>query len=133
MRGCGLAMDLDFVRLHERVREELLAHPLHLRAGLGGIGRLDLEVDDLADARVGDGEAQMLERGLDGRALGVENALLRADEDGRSHPSTTDGCSRYASNGIVVSRSNASTYFERVCMTTSSGSSGPGSVLSQPV
>ena len=75
----------------------------------------------------------MLERGLDRRALRVEDALLRPDEDGRPHPSTTLGLSRYASNGIVVSRSNASMYFERVCATTSSGSSGPGSVLSQPV
>src|SRR6185437_5455099 len=108
-------------------------HPLDLCAGLLGIVCLELEVDDLADTRGRDGEAEMLERALDGLALRVEDALLRAHQDGRSHPSTTAGRSRYASNGIVVSCSNASMYFERVCMTTSSGSSGPGSVLSQPV
>ena len=46
---------------------------------------------------------------------------------------TTDGFSRYAGNGIVVSRSNASMYFERVSATTSAGSSGPGAVLFQLV
>ena len=133
MRGCGLAMQLDLVGLHQRVREQLLAHALHLSARLGRVGRLHLDVDHLADPCAADREAEVLERGLDGLALRVEDALLRADEDGRLHPSTTDGVSRYCSNGIVVSRSKASMYFERVWATTSSGSSGPGYVLSQPV
>ena len=68
----------------------------------------------------------MLERRLDRLPLRVEDALLRPDEDGRLHPSTTFGLSRYASNGIVVSRSNASTYFARVCATTSVGQLGAG-------
>src|SRR3954469_2657794 len=126
-------MDLHVVRLHQRVREQLLAHLLDLLAGLGRIRGVHLEVDDLADPRAADGEAEVLERRLDGLALRIEDALLRADEDGRPHPSTTEGVSRYCSNGIVVSRSKASMYFERVCATTSSGSSGPGYVLSQPV
>src|SRR3954466_16185924 len=138
-------MDLHVVRLHQRVCEQLLAHLLDLLAGLGRIRGLHLEVDDLADPRAADGEAgglerrsaggeaEVLERRLDGLALRIEDALLRADEDGRPHPSTTEGVSRYCSNGIVVSRSKASMYFERVCATTSSGSSGPGYVLSQPV
>src|SRR4029077_1157316 len=133
IRGCGLAMDLDLVRLHQRICEQLLAHLFDLGARLGRIGRIDLEVDDLADPCGADREAEMLEGRLDGISLRIENALLRADEDGGPHPSTTDGVSRYCSNGIVVSRSNASMYFERVCATTSPGSSGPGEFLSQPV
>src|SRR2546430_3597898 len=96
-------MDLDLVRLHQRIRKELLAHLLDLGARLGRIGRIDLDVDDLADPCAADREAEMLEGRLDGLALRIENALLRADEDGRLHPSTTDGVSRYCSNGIVVS------------------------------
>src|SRR5690348_1846949 len=133
MRGCGLAMDLDLVRLHERVRQQLLAHPLDLRPCCVGVGGVDLEVDDLADPCAGNREAEVLEGGLDGLALRIEDALFRADEHRRSHPSTTSGSSTYASNGIVVIRSNASMYFERVWATTSSGSSGPGAVLVQPV
>src|SRR5262245_8408153 len=126
-------MDLDLERLHQRVCEQLLAHALDLSAGLLGVACVDLQVDDLADACLRDREAEMSERGLDRLALRIEDALLRPDEHGCSHPSTTLGSSTYVSNGIVVRRSNASTYFERVCATTSSGSSGPGAVLSQPV
>src|SRR4051794_24664606 len=133
MRGCGLAMELDVVRLHQWIRQELLAHLLHLRPRRGFVRGVDLEVDHLADARAGHGEPEMLERALDRLALRVEDALLRPNDDGRLHPSTTFGFSTYASKGIFVSSSNASTYFERVCMTTSSGSSGPGYVLSHPV
>src|SRR4051794_18893068 len=60
IRGCGLAMNLDLVRLHQWVREQLLAHLLDLRARLGRVGRVDLEVDDLADPRGADREAEML-------------------------------------------------------------------------
>src|SRR3954453_6201654 len=132
IRGCGLAMDLDLVRLHQRVHEQLLAHFLDLRLRRRRVGGVDLEVDHLADARVRDAEAEMAQRVLDRRALRVEDALLRPHEDPCLHPSTTFGFSRYVGNGIFVSSSNASTYFERVCMTTSSGRSGPGAVLSQP-
>src|SRR3954447_5804713 len=75
----------------------------------------------------------MLERGLDCGPLRVEDALLRPHEHGGPHPSTTFALSLYDPKGIVVRRSKASMYFERVCATTSAGSSGPGSVLSQPV
>src|SRR5437764_2215344 len=126
-------MDLDLERFDQRVREQLLAHPLDLHTRLGRVARVDLEVDDLPDPRLRDGEAEVTECALDRVALRVEDAPLRPDEHCCLHPSTTDGFSRYESNGIVVSRSNASTYFERVCATTSSGSSGPGSDLSQPV
>src|ERR1700675_3854476 len=126
-------MDLHFERLDQRVREQLLAHPLDLGPRLGRVARVDLEIDDLPDASLRDGETEVPERALDRFALRIEDAVLRPDEHGCLHPSTTDGFSRYAGNGIVVSRSKASMYFERVCMTTSSGSSGPGSVLSQPV
>src|SRR5260221_5835144 len=79
-RGCGLAMDLDLVRLHQRIREQLLAHLLDLRTRFGWIGRIDLEIDHLADSRGADREAEMLEGRFDGIALRIENALLRADE-----------------------------------------------------
>src|SRR3954452_19747510 len=133
IRGCGLAMDLDLVRLHQRICEQLLAHLVDLRARLVRACRLDLDVEDLADAGARHREAEVLERRVDGLALRVEDALLGADEDRRPHPSTTRGSSTYAGKGIFVSSSNASMYFDLVCMTTSSGSSGPGSVLSQPV
>src|SRR4051812_31453084 len=102
-------MQLDLVRLDQRVREQLLAHPLHLRPGVGGVRRLELQIDDLADARLRDGEAEVPQRAADGLALRVEDALLRADENRRLHASTTLGSSTYRPNGIVVSRSNAST------------------------
>src|SRR3954471_18499529 len=125
MRGCGLAtrVHLDLEGLHQRVREQLLAHLLDLRARRRLVGRVDLEVDQLADTCPRDAEAEMLERALDRLALRVEDAVLRPDEDGRLHASTAFGSSTYFSNGIFVSSSNASMYFERVCMTTSSGSS----------
>src|SRR5881394_2158721 len=106
--GWGLANDLHLVRLDQRVREQPLAHLLDL--GLRGrlVGRLDLEVDHLADPRVLHVEAEVAERRADRFALRVEDARLRPDQDGRPHPSTTFGSSRYAGNGIVVSRSNAS-------------------------
>src|SRR5947209_4999064 len=121
-----LAMQFDLVRLDERVREQLLAHALNLSAGARLVVGGHLEVDDLADPCAGDGEAEMLESALDRFALRVEDARLRPHEDSGLHPSTTDGSSRYAWKGIVVSRSNASTYFARVACTTSAGSSGPG-------
>src|SRR4029077_10813010 len=96
------------------------------------VDRLDLEVDDLADASVPDIEAEVAERRGDRLTLRVEDSRLQPDEHRRPQPSTTLGSSRYAGNGIVVSRSKASTYFARVSWTTSSGSSGPGYVFGQP-
>jgi hypothetical protein len=49
------------------------------------------------------------ERLADGVALRVEDAGLRANENGRSHRFTAPGSARYSSNPIAVSRSNAST------------------------
>ena len=78
------------------------------------------------------GETEVPQRALDGLPLRVEDPCLRPDEHGRPHARTTCGSATYASNGIPVSRSNASMYFLLVSTTTCSGSSGPGSVLSQP-
>ena len=64
-----------------------------LEAAFRAIGAL-LEVHDLADPRLRDREAEVLERRLDGLSLRVENAVLRPDEHRRLHPSTTDGLSR---------------------------------------
>src|SRR3954452_10912201 len=126
-------MDLHLVGLHQRVREQLLAHLLDLGARVVNGRCVDLDVDDLADAGARYREAQVLERRVHRLALRVEDPLLRSDEDGRPHPSTTRGSSTYAGNGIFVRSSNASTYFDLVCITTSSGSSGPGEALSHPV
>src|SRR5438445_11787220 len=97
-RSCGLAIERDLVRLDERVREQLLAHPLDLGAHGGGIARLDLEVDDAADARVPHREAEVPERRLDRLSLRVEDALLRPDQNRCLHRSTASGSSRYSSN-----------------------------------
>src|SRR5258708_39919 len=91
MPACGLAIQPELVRLHHRIREQLPAPPLYLRARLVRTGRVALEVDDLADPRARDREAEMFERLLDRSALRVEDARLGADEHGRLHPSTTDG------------------------------------------
>src|SRR3954452_11346498 len=133
MRGCGLAMQLDLVRLHQRVCKQLLAHLLHLRARLARVVGRHLDVHELAHTRARHGEAEMLERRLDGGALRIEDARLRPDEDCRPHASTVAGSAREASNEKPVRRSNPSTYFARVPATTSSGISGPGYVLSHPV
>ena len=101
-------------------------------ARLVGRGRLHFDVDDAPDARFRDREPELAQRLLDRLALRIEDAFLRPDEHRRPHRSTTSGSARYSSNEIPVSRSNASTYFARVSVTTSSGSSGPGYVLSQP-
>src|SRR4051794_16806536 len=100
IRGCGLAMDLHLVRLHQRVCEKLLAHLLDLRTRIVGARRIDLDVHNLADAGARHREAEVLERRVHRLALRVEDPLLGADEDGRPHPSTTRGSSRYAGKGI---------------------------------
>src|SRR5947208_13931918 len=91
--GCGLANDLDLVRLDQRVREQPLAHLLHLGLGRRLVGGLELEVDHLADPRVAHVEPEMPERRADRLPLWVEDARLRTDEDGCLHPSTTPGSS----------------------------------------
>ena len=93
---CSSLLDLHLVRLDERVREQLLAHPLDLGLCLRGVGRLDVEVDDFADARVLHREAEVAERRADRLALRVEDPRLRPHENSRPHPSTTDGSSTYA-------------------------------------
>src|SRR2546430_5693641 len=59
--GWGLANDLHLVRLDQRVREQPLAHLLHLRLRRRRVGRLELEVDHLAHPRVPYLEAQVAE------------------------------------------------------------------------
>src|SRR5262245_54333798 len=56
---------LDLIALDQRVREKLLAHPLDLRARLGGVVGLELEVDHAPHAHSVDGEAEMTQRALD--------------------------------------------------------------------
>src|SRR6476661_8011915 len=132
----GLLGNLDLVRLDERIREQLLTHLLDGRLRIRRVGRVDVEVDDLADACVVYRETEMAERRPDRLALRIEDPRLRPHENRGSHPSpgpstTVDGSPTYEANGIVVRRSNASTYFARVPSTMSMGISGPGSVLSQ--
>ena len=84
-------MELDLVALDQGVREELLAHPLDLAAGLAGVLRRHVEFDDAPDMGVADIEAEVAQRTLDRLPLRVENACLRSDQDGRPHPSTIPG------------------------------------------
>ena len=108
-------------------------HISSTRSRASSVGRrLDVDVDDAADARVRDREAELAQRLLDGLPLRIEDAFLRSHENGRPHRSTTSGSATYSSNEMPVNRSNASMYFARVSTTTCSGSSGPGYVLSQP-
>src|SRR4051812_20296319 len=135
MRGPELLLtgrrQLDLVRLDQRVREELVAHPFDLDPRLPLVGRLHLEIDDPPDPRSAHSEPELPERRLHRLALRIEDARLRPDEDRGPHRSTASGSARYSSNGSPVSCSNASTYRARVPATTSGGSSGPGEVLSQ--
>ena len=59
-----------------------------------GDGSVDLEVDEPADARASDREAELAQRPLHRLALRVEDPLLRPDEHGHPHRSTTCGSAR---------------------------------------
>src|SRR5207247_1713525 len=100
---------LDLVALDQRVREELLAHPLELGLRLGGVVRLELQLDEAADPRLADRESEVPKRALYSLTLRIEDARLGADEHGSSHRSTISGRPMYAENGVSVSCSNAST------------------------
>src|SRR5580765_2562880 len=69
MRGCGLVTrplrELDLVALDQRVGEQLLAHPLHFRAGTRRVVRFDFEIDDPADTSLADREAELAQRRFD--------------------------------------------------------------------
>ena len=54
----------------------------------------ELELDELADACLGDVEAELAQRALDSLALRIEDARLRPDQHGCSHLSTTSGSAR---------------------------------------
>ena len=77
-------------------------------------------------------EAERRQRALDGLPLRVEDACLGPDQYTRAHQSRL-GASEPVGEVSPVMRSYASTYFARVRATTSSGISGAGGVLSQPV
>ena len=126
-------MELDLVALDQRVREQLLAHPLDLRARLGRVVGVDLELDEPADAGLADGEAEVPQAALDRLTLRVEDARLRPDEHGRLHPSTTSG-----SRDVVV-EADAGQPLERLDVAGARArrrrrpaAPGRGSVLSQP-
>ena len=93
MRGNSIRL-FDFVILDERVRQQPLAHALDLGACLIGIRRLELEIDDAAHPCLADREAELAERALDSLPLRVEDPLLRPDENGGPHRSTTAGSAR---------------------------------------
>ena len=71
--------------------------------------RIHLEIDQPADARASDREPELAQRPEHRLALRIEDALLRPDEDGDLHPSTTCGSAQYSSNASPVNNSNAST------------------------
>src|SRR5207248_8144103 len=88
-----LPSELDLVALDQRVGEQLLAHALQLVARLGLVRRVDLELDELPNAGLRHGKAEVPEAALDRLALWIEDSGLRPDEHCRLHPSTTLGCS----------------------------------------
>ena len=84
----GAASELDRERLDQRIREQVARHALERGLRLGGIGVVELDVDEPADARAGDGEPERAERVTDRLALRVENAFLGTDQHGRLHRTT---------------------------------------------
>src|SRR6187431_1974232 len=69
--------DLDAVAFDDRVGQQLVAHGLDLRLGLGGVGFSQVELDGAPHPHAGDvGPAQAVQGGLDGLALDVEDAGL---------------------------------------------------------
>ena len=99
---------MHLVALDQRVREQLRAHLVELFPCFMGILGSELDVDEAADARGRDLEAEMSKRCFDGLPLRIEDARLWPNEDGCPHASTTLGLATYASKEISVSRSNAS-------------------------
>src|SRR5207244_2952637 len=115
----------DLVVLDKGVGEQPLAHLLEAR------GVVDLELDEPPDAHVAHiSEAECRKRPLDGLALRVEDAGLGPDEDPRPHGAVR--ASQWSNDSPAIF-SYASMYRARVPSTTSSGSSGAGGALSQPV
>ena len=96
IRGPALAhasSELDRERLDQRVREQLVRHPVERGAGLARVVGVDLDVDEPPDAGAGDGEPERAKRLLHRLALRVEDAFLGTDQHGRLH-STTFGSER---------------------------------------
>ena len=125
----------DLEVLDQRVRQQLLAESVELRRIIG------LELDQPSDAHVVHAlETERGKRPLHGLALRVQDALLRPDQHLRLHRASVpaspeligSACGAPSENPPVI-RSYASTYFARVFWTTSSGSSGPGGLWSQPI
>ena len=90
IRGPSLtgSLELDRERLDQRVGEQVARHALERGLRLGGIGVVELDVDEPADARAGDGEPERAKRVTDRLALRVENAFLGTDQHGRLHRTT---------------------------------------------
>src|SRR3954447_25863874 len=82
------SFDLDRERLDQRVREQVARHTLERGLGLGGIGVVELDVDQPADPSTGDREPERAERVTDRLALRVENAFFGTDQHGRLHKTT---------------------------------------------
>src|SRR5262249_8087381 len=84
--GSALGHDLDREVLGDGVGEEARAHFLHTATRAGGVGRLDLEVQDLPDPELADlAEAEPFQRALHRRPLHVQYARLEPDEHARFH------------------------------------------------
>src|SRR5207302_9101995 len=74
------------VLLDDRIREELLAHVLHALLRLGGVLRVEIQLDHLAPAHVPHlVETERAERPPDGEPLRGEDRLLQTDHDARLH------------------------------------------------
>src|SRR5207244_1084701 len=91
--GSWVFDQLDLVGLDQGIREQLFAHALEIRAHLLPVVVAKLEIDDAADTCGLNGEAELLQRSLDGLSLRVEDPRLGADEHGCPHPSTDSGSS----------------------------------------
>ena len=103
-----VCLQRDLVALDQRVGEQLLAHPLDRRAGLLGIRRVEVEVDDATDSGIADREPELAERASTACPCGSRMpgfgrtstvALTESPPSGRRRSRRRD----------PVSRSNAST------------------------
>jgi hypothetical protein len=81
-----ISQNLDPVAFDHRVGEQLFAHRLHIRLGLGGVGMGEVKLDHLALTHPGDAfEPQRAERVAHGLALRIKDAGFQHDGNAGFH------------------------------------------------